>query len=120
MSQSLLRKPSLKQAGVYLHEFAIVAVILVGLLAAAVKLHHHYIGPVFLHPGTREAAHQMVRATFADVTNLGEPVISGERTITLSATIGQKACEVQLYSPEKLTNDYGWTLKKSNCGEPSA
>ena len=114
------RKPSLKQAGVSLLELVIVVVIVGGLFFADMKLHHHYIGPVFLHPGTKEAAHQMVRHTFADVTNLGEPVITGERTVTLTATVGQKACEIQLYSPEKLTNDYGWTLKKSKCEEPSA
>lgn len=86
------------------------------LLAGAVRLRHELVpGPIFLHPGSADAAQRMVHVSFSDVGTVSEPVITGDRIVTLSAKIAQKDCRVQLYSPAQLSNEYGWTIDKLEC-----
>jgi hypothetical protein len=86
------------------------------LIAGVMKLREQAgMGPVFLHPGSADAARQLVNADFANVTAIGEPAITGDRIVTLTATLEQKGCKIQLYAPLERSNDYGWTIKQVDC-----
>lgn len=104
------------QAGYSWIELLITVVFIFGIGAAlAVWRYNSGLGPVFLHPGTAEAARSLIQASLTDVEKVGEPVITGDRTVTLSATIAKKDCKVELYSPKELENDYGWKIRKVDC-----
>lgn len=109
------------QAGYSWPELLFAALIIAGLfVGAGVWRKHSGYGPVFLQPVTAESAKRLIEISLTDVEKVGELVITGERTVTLPVTIAKKACQVQLYAPEKLENDYGWKIKKVDCPSPAS
>jgi hypothetical protein len=107
------------QFGYSVAEFLIMFAVLATLLAGAVALKQYYApGPVFVHPGTAQSAQLLVRNSLSGVDQVGEPTITGDREVTLPATIAKKDCKVQLHAPKELENDYGWKIKQVDCAGP--